>query len=153
MDGALRCSECKQIRIYGGKHVLLPSAEPRRRISTPQDVYRKVKRILVSAKVEKMVALYLDAQNALILRETVAMGSLNTSRIAPEEIIRPAILHHAKAIVIAHNHPSGSLDPSADDLRFTSDIRRACGLFTFELYDHLIVSKAGFVSLKERGCM
>ena len=113
------------------------------------DLVRDLKR----ARKEHLVALYLDAQNYLIKRETISVGSLNTTRTHPREILHPAILHSALAFLLVHNHPSGSLEPSRDDLDFTRSIARAAELIGIALTDHLIVSQKGFVSLKERGVL
>ncbi|PYS95323.1 MAG: hypothetical protein DMF50_09360 [Acidobacteria bacterium] len=134
-----------------GRRLLAPPAdEPR--VSSPADAYALV-RDLKKARKEHLVALYLDAQNRLIVRETVSIGSLNTTRTHPREILQPAIVHSALAFVLAHNHPSGSLDPSRDDVEFTGTIARAGELMGISLYDHLIVSRRGFVSLKEKGLL
>ena len=102
-------------------------------------------------KKEHLVGLYLDAQNGLIHSETISIGSLNTTRTHPREILYPAIVHLAFGFILAHNHPSGSLDPSDEDVAFTRAVQRAGELIGIELYDHLIVSATGFTSLRERG--
>ena len=127
-----------------------PGEEPR--IGTPAEAYTLV-RDLKSARKEHLVALYLDAQNRLLLRETVSIGTLNTTRTHPREVLQPAVVHSALAFILVHNHPSGSLDPSRDDVEFTRTMARAGELMGISLYDHLIVSRRGYVSLKERGLM
>jgi DNA repair protein RadC len=122
------------------------------RVSSPREAYDLV-RDLKRARREHLVALYLDAQNFLIQRETITIGSLNTTRTHPREILQPAILHSALSFVLVHNHPSGSLEPSRDDLDFTRSIARASELMGIGLADHLIVSPRGYVSLKERGAL
>jgi len=127
-----------------------PADEPR--IGSPAEAYALV-RDLRTARKEHLVALYLDAQNRLILRDTVSIGTLNTTRTHPREVLQPAILHSALAFILVHNHPSGSLEPSRDDIEFTRAMARAGDLIGISLYDHLIVSRRGFVSLKERGSL
>ncbi len=122
------------------------------RVSSPQEAYNLV-RDLKRARKEQLVGLYLDAQNHLIQRETISVGALNTTRTHPREILQPAILHSARAFVLVHNHPSGSLEPSRDDLDFTRSIARAAELMGVGLTDHLIVSARGYLSLKERGVL
>ena len=134
-----------------GRRLLAPPAdEPR--VSSPADAYALV-RDLKAARKEHLVALYLDAQNRLIARETVSIGSLNTTRTHPREVLQPAIVNSALAFVLVHNHPSGSLDASRDDVEFTRTIARAGELMGISLYDHLIISRRGFVSLKEKGLL
>jgi DNA repair protein RadC len=134
----------------GRRFFALPSEEPR--VGSPTEAFALV-RDLAKAKKEHLVALYLDAQNRLIHKETVSIGSLNTTRTHPREVMHPAIVHSALAFILVHNHPSGSLDPSRDDVEFTKTMQRAGELMGISLYDHLIVSARGFVSLKERGMM
>ncbi|MBI4168492.1 MAG: DNA repair protein RadC [Acidobacteria bacterium] len=127
-----------------------PADEPR--VSSPAEAYALV-RDLRKARKEHLVALYVDSQNRLIARETVSVGSLNTTRTHPREVLQPAIINSALAFILAHNHPSGSLDPSRDDVEFTRTMSRAGELMGISLYDHLIVSPRGFVSLKEKGLL
>ena len=127
-----------------------PGEEPR--VGTPAEAYALV-RDLKAARKEHLVALYLDAQNRLLLRETVSIGTLNTTRTHPREVLQPAVVHSALAFILVHNHPSGSLEPSRDDVDFTQTMARAGELMGISLYDHLIVSRRGYVSLKERGLM
>jgi DNA repair protein RadC len=134
-----------------GRRLLAPSAEEPR-VSSPAEAYALV-RDLRRARKEHLVSLYLDAQNRLICRETVSIGSLNTTRTHPREVLQPAIVNSALAFILVHNHPSGSLDPSRDDVEFTRTMARAGDLMGISLYDHIIVSRRGFVSLKERGLL
>lgn len=77
------------------------------------------------AKREHFVALYLNARNQLVHRETISMGTLNASLVHPREIFKPAIDHLAASIIVAHNHPSGDTEPSHDDLMVTKRITEA----------------------------
>jgi len=126
--------------------------KPRPRIDGPRAAWRLV-RHLARARREHLVGIYLDAQNSVIHRETLSIGSLNTTRTHPREILYPAVRHLALAFILAHNHPSGCPDPSTEDVEFTASIRRAAELFGIELYDHLIVTTDGFTSLRERGLL
>ena len=110
-------------------------------------------RHLCRAKKEHLVGLYLDSQNGLLHEETVSIGSLNTTRTHPREILYPAIVHLALGFILAHNHPSGCLEPSPEDLEFTQSVQRAGALMGIELYDHLIVGRDGYTSLRERGLL
>jgi DNA repair protein RadC len=134
-----------------GRRLLVPAVEEPR-VSSPAEAYALV-RDLRRARKEHLVSLYLDAQNRLICRETVSIGSLNTTRTHPREVLQPAIVNSALAFILVHNHPSGSLDPSRDDVEFTRTMARAGDLMGISLYDHLIVSRRGYVSLKERGLL
>jgi len=128
------------------------SAAERPRLGRPQDVFRQVKH-LAGLKKEHLVGLYLDAQNGLLHQETISIGSLNTTRTHPREILHPAIVHLALGFILAHNHPSGCLEPSPEDLEFTRSVARAGEIVGIELYDHLIVAGGKFTSLRERGLL
>jgi DNA repair protein RadC len=121
-------------------------------VSRPREAYRQV-RDLARSRQEQLVGLYLDSQNKLIVRRTISVGSLNTTRTHPREILYPAVQHLACGFILAHNHPSGCLEPSAEDIEFTGAVRRAGELLGIELYDHLIVTRDGFTSLRERGLL
>lgn len=129
-----------------------PRSPERPTLNRPQEVFRCV-RHLARAKKEHLVGLYLDAQNRLLHQETVSIGSLNTTRTHPREILFPAIVHLALGFILVHNHPSGNPDPSAEDVDFTDAVRRAGELMGIELYDHLIVAGEGYTSLRERGLL
>jgi DNA repair protein RadC len=127
-------------------------AEERPTVSGPRQAFRQV-RHLTRVRKEHLIGLYLDAQNGLLGRETISIGSLNTTRTHPREILYPAVAHLALGFILAHNHPSGCLEPSREDIEFTRSIRRAGELMGIELYDHLIVAQAGYTSLRERGLL
>jgi DNA repair protein RadC len=110
-------------------------------------------RDLCRARKEHLVGLYLDAQNGLLHRETISVGSLNITRTHPREILFPAIEHLAHGFLLVHNHPSGCLDPSEEDVAFTQGVQRAGELMGIDLYDHLIVARGGYTSLRERGVL
>jgi len=143
---------CQMTAAFELARRILVRPEAEFRVSSPREAYELV-RDLKRARKEHLVALYLDAQNHLIQRETISIGALNTTRTHPREILQPAILHSALAFVLIHNHPSGSLEPSRDDLDFTRSIARAAELIGVGLADHLIVSPRGYLSLKERGVL
>lgn len=126
------------------------AAEARPRIVRPRDAWMCV-RELGPLKKEHLVGLYLDAQNGLVHKETISIGSLNTTRTHPREILYPAIEHLALGFLLVHNHPSGSADPSDEDVEFTRAVHRAAETVGIEMYDHLIVTRSGFTSLRERG--
>ena len=135
-----------------GRRAFAPRDDERPSMASPKEAFSQV-RDLRRARKEHLVALYLDAQNHLIARETISIGSLNTTRTHPREILQPAIACSALGFILAHNHPSGSLRPSQDDIDFTRAIKRACEIIGIGLYDHLIIGESGFLSLKEEGLL
>lgn len=135
-----------------GRRAFAPKDDERPLLASPREAYGQVKE-LRRARKEHLVALYLDAQNRLLSRETISIGSLNTTRTHPREILQPAIACSALGFILAHNHPSGSLTPSQDDVDFTRAIKRASDIIGIPMYDHIIVSANGFTSLKEKGLL
>jgi DNA repair protein RadC len=135
-----------------GRRAYAPKDDERPSLTCAREVYGQVKD-LRRARKEHLVALYLDAQSHLLSRETISIGSLNTTRTHPREILQPAIACSALGFILVHNHPSGSLTPSQDDIDFTRAIKRASEIIGIGLYDHLIVSEKGYVSLKEKGLL
>ncbi len=121
------------------------------RITRPIQVWKAVLPYYKGADREILSVLCLDAQNSPTCFNIVSMGSLNTTRTKPSDILKPAILSNSLGIVMVHNHPSGILEPSPEDLEFTRAIQKACDMMAVELYDHLIVTDDGFTSLRERG--
>lgn len=103
-----------------------------------------------SLQKEHFHALYLDTRRFLIATETVSVGTLDSSLVHPREVFRPAIAHAASAVLVAHNHPSGDPEPSAEDLALTRRLDKAARLLGLALLDHVVVARRGFVSLRER---
>lgn len=101
--------------------------------------------------VEHCMALYLDSQFRLIASEDVSRGTLNQASVYPREIIKSGLKHHAAAMILAHNHPSGVAEPSHADLALTRHLKSALALVDIRLLDHLVVTANSAVSLAERG--
>ena len=123
------------------------------RISQPREVYDAVMPYYKGADREILSVLCLDAQNQPNSFNVASIGALNTTRTRPAEILKAAILSNALGLILIHNHPSGELDPSPEDLEFTRAVQRACELVGIDLYDHLIVTDDGFTSFRERGLL
>lgn len=100
---------------------------------------------------EEFHALYLDTGYRLIAAETVFKGSLNETRVYPRELAKHALAHNAAAIIVAHNHPSGSAEPSSADILLTRQLQHGLELLDIKLLDHFIVAAHQIVSLAELG--
>lgn len=121
-------------------------------ISSPTDALAFLTDIRSQAK-EHFLCLYLNARNHLIHREVVSIGSLSASIVHPREVLRPAILKSASSIVLAHNHPSGDVAPSQEDIELTRRLVQAGQIIGIEVVDHIIITENEFTSLKEQGLM
>jgi len=120
-------------------------------LDQPQRVKTYCTASLGHLRVEHCMALYLDSQYRLIASEEVSRGTLSQASVYPREVIKAALGHHAAALILAHNHPSGVAEPSAADLSLTRHLKNALALVDVRLLDHLIVTPTGAVSLAERG--
>lgn len=100
---------------------------------------------------EHVIVLYLNTKNEIIKKETVFIGGLNSSVAHPREIFRGAVRFSAARIIIGHNHPSGSPEPSEADLMFTKRMASCGELMGIEMLDHIIVGETHYISLKELG--
>ncbi|KKS42415.1 MAG: replication and repair protein RadC protein [Candidatus Kuenenbacteria bacterium GW2011_GWA2_42_15] len=119
-------------------------------ILSPKQVFEE-SRDLRNNKKEHFVVFYLDTRNQEIKRETISMGTLNANLVHPREVFEPAIKNNAAQIIVAHNHPSGDAEPSADDLAITKKLAEAGKILGIEVLDHVIVATDKFLSLKEKG--
>lgn len=102
---------------------------------------------------ENVVALYLNTKNEILKKETIFVGSLNSSVAHPREIFKGAVRYSAARIILAHNHPSGNPEPSEADIAFTKRMVKAGEMMGIELLDHIIVGEYSFVSLNEYGAL
>lgn len=102
---------------------------------------------LIESRQEHLMAFYLNARSELIHKALISKGTATASIAHPRDILWPAIEQGAVQIILVHNHPSGSLTPSTEDIHMTITIRKAAELLGFTLLDHIIVSKEGFKSI------
>ena len=101
--------------------------------------------------IERVRILYLDTRNMLILDDHVGDGSLDEAAIHPREVIRRALDIGAAALILVHNHPSGSPEPSRADIQITHRIAEAGRLLGITVHDHVIIARSGHVSLRSKG--
>ena len=106
---------------------------------------------IASRPYEVFVALFLDAQHRLIAMEELFRGTLTQTSVYPREIAVRALHHHAAAVVLAHNHPSGSVEPSRADEALTQTLKAALALVDVRVLDHVIVAAGRTLSMAERG--
>jgi len=101
--------------------------------------------------VERVRVLYLNTQNRLIRDDHVCDGSIDEAAIHPREVIRKGLDLGATALILVHNHPSGSPEPSRADIQITNRIAEAGRLLGITVHDHVIVGREGHVSLRAKG--
>jgi len=115
----------------------------------PREIWEELKD-LRDHKKEHFVIFYLDSRNQEIKREIVSVGSLNTNLVHPREVFEPAVRNLAAQIILAHNHPSGDPEPSEDDLEITKRLVESGKILGIEVIDHIIITKTGFISFKDK---
>ena len=98
---------------------------------------------------EHFVALFLNARNQVIEREEVSVGSLNASLVHPREVFFPAVGTCAASVILVHNHPSGDVTPSREDIELTRRMVRAGEILGIEVLDHIVLGADRFLSMKE----
>lgn len=115
---------------------------------TARDVWLALKDLARSRK-EHFVVLYLDARQQEIQREIISIGTVNASLVHPREVFELAVRNLASAIIVAHNHPTGNLEPSYEDIKVTERLVEAGKIMGIALLDHVIISPKSYFSFKE----
>lgn len=121
-------------------------------VHTPTDIWYLLSDIRNSRK-EHFVVFYLDSSNQEIKREIISIGTLNRSLVHPREVFELAIKYSSASIMLAHNHPSGSLEPSDNDLLVTEQLVASGEILDIHVLDHVIVSNEGWFSMRDEGYM
>ncbi|KKS30826.1 MAG: repair protein RadC protein [Candidatus Amesbacteria bacterium GW2011_GWA2_42_12] len=123
--------------------------DPKPEVLSSKDIWNLCSDIR-NSKREHFLAFFLDTQSRLIERQIISVGTLSTSLIHPRELFEPAITLHAASIVIAHNHPSGSLDPSDSDIKITKILEESGKLLGIPLEKHVIVTSVSFQAIPQK---
>ena len=100
---------------------------------------------------EQFVVLFLNSQHHLIEAETMFYGTLTQTSIYPREVVKQALYHNAAAVILAHNHPSGVIEPSQSDRVLTEGLKQALSLVDVRILDHFIIAGNNTLSFAERG--
>jgi len=118
-------------------------------ISSPNDVYTVLNNYIGNSDRERLVVICLDVKNNINAINTVSVGNISSSICHPREVFKPAFLSNSAAIILGHNHPSGSIEPSEDDIKITKKIAECGELLDVTLLDHIIIGYNSYCSLKE----
>ncbi len=124
----------------------------RKTVSSPADITNALSKYRTK-KVEYFLCVHLDSAHKITRIEEVTKGLINRSLAHPREVFRKAIISNSQSVVVAHNHPSGSLEPSEEDKGITQRLVAAGELLGVPVLDHLIISKEGYFSFKENGLL
>jgi len=122
-------------------------------LASPDTVRDYLKLLLGDRPHEIFAVVFLDAQHRVIATEEMFRGTLTQTSVYSREVVIEALNRNAAAVILCHNHPSGSPQPSQADLTLTSTLKAALALVDVRVLDHLIVTRMEAVSLAERGMM
>jgi len=125
-------------------------AGPDIRVTRPEDILPLVAH-LKQKRQEHFICVTLNGAGEILGNRTITVGLLNHSLVHPREVFADAITDRAASIICIHNHPSGTLEPSSQDIAITNQLKEAGSLIGIQLIDHIIVSKNGHVSMREQG--
>lgn len=122
-------------------------------IRSPEDVAAIMIPRLRDATREMFFVLVLDSKNGLVREIELTSGTLNASLVHPREVFKAAIDHRAASVIVVHNHPSGNLEPSREDLQVTKQLQEAGKIVDIPLHDHVIIAGNAYASMAERGLL
>ena len=165
LNGVLEASkeELRQIKGIGSSNILgikifqellkisLREKIPKKiTLGSPKEVVDYLREKIGKEKKEYFLILSLDARSNLINIKTISIGSLDANIVHPREVFKKAIECSAASVILVHNHPSGDPDPSEDDINITKRLAEAGKLLGINVVDHIIVTKNGFLSFKDK---
>ena len=132
--------------------------EQKNAIAAPKDVYAILQAVLaaedaVDRDKEHFWVFQLDTRLRIKVLELVTLGILNASLVHPREVFTRAVANRSHAILIAHNHPSGQISPSQEDLDLTQQLVKAGKILGIALVDHIIIGESDYLSMKQSGLL
>lgn len=122
-------------------------------ISSSKDAYQILKLHLADLRTEEFWAVFLNQSNKVIHLAQLTQGGINQSIVDIRIVFKTALEHFATGIIISHNHPSGSVKPSAEDISITKKIKEAGNLMNIQLLDHLIITQNSYLSFADEGIL
>ncbi len=126
--------------------------EGKKYLSSSREVVEYLTYQLRGLKREVLLLIFLDSSHAILGSEIIAEGTINVNTVYPRELIIKALEYNAAALIIAHNHPSGELKPSKQDIRLTRSLYLLCDTMQISLLDHIIIGNGAF-SFADEGLM
>ena len=147
--GLAKASQIKAVFEIGRRLSTQAPSYKSKELTDPEKVYRLIKSKLKDYHKEHFYIIALNSRNYSIAE--VSIGSLNASIVHPREVFAEAIKNKAASVIFVHNHPSGDPEPSEDDLEITKRLVEAGKILGIGIVDHIIITKTGFVSFKEKG--
>ena len=122
-------------------------------ISSARDSYNVFSQHLSDLRTEEFWAIFLNQKNQMVYKTQISKGGISGTLVDVRVLFRIALEHFATSIIVAHNHPSGSLKPSLEDIQITKSIKNAGEILNVTLLDHLIIGDNSFFSFAEEGLL
>lgn len=151
-DGSYRAANEDEI-VGAAREVLGRTIVGKSYFSAPLEVKDYLRASLGTLEHEVFAVIFLDAQNGVIEMREMFRGTLNQTSVYPREVAKEALALNAAAVVLAHNHPSGSVQPSRADEILTSTLKSALSLIDVRVLDHVVVCRQATFSFAEKGLL
>ncbi|PVE05727.1 DNA repair protein RadC [Limnohabitans sp. Rim28] len=135
------------------RRALSQRLKEREAFHTPGAVKQYLQLQLAHKNHEVFAVLFLDSQNRMLAMEELFRGTLSQTSVYPREVVLRALHHQAAAVVLSHNHPSGSVQPSRADEHLTQTLKASLALVDVRVLDHIIVGQGQVLSMAEQGLM
>jgi DNA repair protein RadC len=146
--GPTRASQILACFELGRRYYAAPGVQAK--VTKPEDILPLVGD-LATRRQEHFICITLNGAGEVLGNRVITVGLLNHSLVHPREVFSDAITDRAASVICVHNHPSGSLEPSSQDIAITGQLKEAGALVGIPLTDHIIVSRNGYLSMRERG--
>ena len=134
-----------------GRRSLAEELESGNSFNSPAAVKQYLQLLLMNKPHESFLVLFLDVKNRLICADELFRGTLSHTSVYPREVVKAALSHNAASVMLAHNHPSGTVEPSSADLNLTHTLKQALDLVGVRVLDHFIVAGTRVYSFAEHG--
>ncbi len=118
-------------------------------IKTGDDVYYLVKEDMENELQEKFLVIYLDTRKKVLLKKVIFVGSVNSSNIVPRDVFREGVKLNSTSMILVHNHPAGTINPSYEDVYLTNEFIKLGRMMGINVIDHLIIGKNNYYSFRE----
>lgn len=151
-DGQVRPAQADEV-LHRARQLLLQQLKPGGVVHSTSPLREHLQLQLGGLGHEVFVVVFLGAQHRLIALKEMFRGTVSKAAVYPREVAKEALALGAEAVILAHNHPSGSAEPSRADHRLTEAMQATLGLIDVRVTDHLIVADAEVVSFAERGLL
>ena len=127
--------------------------EKKNLLKNAEEVVQYCRALLLGKDHEEVWVLYLNIRNEIMGQEAIALGTLDQAQVYPRRIVEGCLRTKAAGLIMAHNHPSGKVDPSAEDEALTAKVFQALKTVDLRLVDHIIVGSEGFFSFRQSGVL